>query len=400
MGSAVLAMAALLAACGSSSSSDSNEKAGTYQVTVTDAGFPAKQVVGQTSLMKIDIKNTGEETVPALTVTVNLQAEPPPPPPPPPSGTTEYAPYFYTWGFGNRTDYAFHSLMDLQAKSGLKAATLAFVVGSYTAHPYSITNDGGTNLIETVMKDDIQAFRAAGGHLKVSFGGANGLNLDSPQACATAGELYEVLVNFVRRTGLTDLDFDVEQHDVLTAAVHAKRAQALRMLQQAHPEVKVSFTLAALPRDRWGTPGGLLPSGVDVVRSALQAGVVVSHVNLMTMDYGEYFSSGFSMGELAVSALTEAKGQLQGLLPGLTDAQAWAMLGATPMIGNNDIASEVFGLGDALKLSDFARHHGVGLLSFWAIQRDQPCPGAPNLAVCSGVNPRPFAFHDIFREGR
>ncbi len=68
-------MAALVAACGSSSSSDSSEKPGTYKVAVTDAAFPAKQVVGQTSLMEIDIKNTGKETVPALTVTVNLQGK-------------------------------------------------------------------------------------------------------------------------------------------------------------------------------------------------------------------------------------------------------------------------------------------------------------------------------------
>jgi hypothetical protein len=75
VGSAVLAMAALLAACGSSSSSDSGEKAGTYEVQVTDAGFPTKQAIGQTSLMRIDVKNTGEETVPALTVTVNIQGK-------------------------------------------------------------------------------------------------------------------------------------------------------------------------------------------------------------------------------------------------------------------------------------------------------------------------------------
>jgi hypothetical protein len=70
-----LAVAALLAACGSSSSSDSGEKPGTYEVAVTDASFPAKQAVGQTSLMKIDVENTGKETVPALTVTVNVQGK-------------------------------------------------------------------------------------------------------------------------------------------------------------------------------------------------------------------------------------------------------------------------------------------------------------------------------------
>lgn len=74
MGSAVLAMAALLAACGGSSS-DLNEKAGTYKVAVTDASFPTKQFIGQTSLMQIGVKNIGEETVPALTVTIDVEGK-------------------------------------------------------------------------------------------------------------------------------------------------------------------------------------------------------------------------------------------------------------------------------------------------------------------------------------
>jgi hypothetical protein len=67
-------MAMLLAACGGSSS-DSNQTAGTYQVKVTGASFPGKQVVGQTSLMKIDVRNTGKKIVPALTVTVNIEGK-------------------------------------------------------------------------------------------------------------------------------------------------------------------------------------------------------------------------------------------------------------------------------------------------------------------------------------
>jgi hypothetical protein len=69
-----LAVAALLAACGGSSS-DSNQRAGNYQVKVTGASFPSRQFVGQTSLMKIDVRNTGKKTVPALTVTVNLEGK-------------------------------------------------------------------------------------------------------------------------------------------------------------------------------------------------------------------------------------------------------------------------------------------------------------------------------------
>ena len=67
-------MAALLGACGESSS-DSNERAGTYDLTVTKASFPAGQHVGQTSLLKLAIRNTGKHTVPALTVTVNIKGK-------------------------------------------------------------------------------------------------------------------------------------------------------------------------------------------------------------------------------------------------------------------------------------------------------------------------------------
>jgi hypothetical protein len=74
VGSAVLALAALLAACGGSSS-DSNQPAGTYKVAVTGASFPSRQYVGQTSLMKIDVRNTGKKTVPGLTVTVNIKGK-------------------------------------------------------------------------------------------------------------------------------------------------------------------------------------------------------------------------------------------------------------------------------------------------------------------------------------
>lgn len=65
------AAALLLAGCGESSS-DSNEPAGTYEVEVTEASFPAKQFLGQTSLLKLGVENSGDETVPALTVTISV----------------------------------------------------------------------------------------------------------------------------------------------------------------------------------------------------------------------------------------------------------------------------------------------------------------------------------------
>lgn len=67
-------MAALLGACGESSS-DSNERAGTYKVDVIDASFPSEQRLGQTSLLRLSVRNAGEETVPTLTVTIGIDGK-------------------------------------------------------------------------------------------------------------------------------------------------------------------------------------------------------------------------------------------------------------------------------------------------------------------------------------
>src|SRR4051812_6824121 len=50
-----------------------------------------------------------------------------PTPPAGGSGTTEVAPYFYSWGWGNPA-YPFTGLADLRAKTGLPAVTVAFVL--------------------------------------------------------------------------------------------------------------------------------------------------------------------------------------------------------------------------------------------------------------------------------
>ncbi len=62
----------LLAACGESASSDSNEAAGTYHLKVTEASFPTLQRLGQTSLLRLGVRNTGKKTAPALAVTFSV----------------------------------------------------------------------------------------------------------------------------------------------------------------------------------------------------------------------------------------------------------------------------------------------------------------------------------------
>lgn len=67
-----MAVAALLGACGGDDSSAADEPTGTFQVKVTEAKFPTLQRLGQTSLLKLGIRNTGERTVPGLSVTFTI----------------------------------------------------------------------------------------------------------------------------------------------------------------------------------------------------------------------------------------------------------------------------------------------------------------------------------------
>jgi hypothetical protein len=70
------ALTFLLAACGGDeSSSDASEPAGTYPVRIVTAEFPAKQRLGETTLLRLGIRNTGRRTVPTLTVTISVGGE-------------------------------------------------------------------------------------------------------------------------------------------------------------------------------------------------------------------------------------------------------------------------------------------------------------------------------------
>jgi hypothetical protein len=60
------------AACGGGESSDANEATGTFPVKVTGAEFPTKQELGQTSLLRLGLRNTGRKTIPALTVSFSV----------------------------------------------------------------------------------------------------------------------------------------------------------------------------------------------------------------------------------------------------------------------------------------------------------------------------------------
>lgn len=72
-GLVALTAAALLGACGGGNDSSKREEpTGTFAVKVTEARFPAVQELGQTSLLRLGIRNTGKRTVPGLSATFTI----------------------------------------------------------------------------------------------------------------------------------------------------------------------------------------------------------------------------------------------------------------------------------------------------------------------------------------
>jgi hypothetical protein len=280
------------------------------------------------------------------------------------NGATELSPY--------HTSYS--DLVALRKKIGLESVTLAFVL-----------QGTGCSTDQDILSDvsEIQAFQAAGGHVKASFGGQTGQYVE--YGCGSAGSLAKAITSFVDQSGIVDLDFDIEQTKAYPLST--MRGQALKMVQDSRG-IQVSFTLSVSSK-------GLDPDSVTVLKGALDAGVAVSHVNVMTMDYWEA-GKGQTLGPIAIETLRNVNGELQSMM-GVSESQAYAVLGATAMIGLND-SGEMFSLDDAAQLVQFARANGLGLLSYWSLNRDTVCNNG--LDWCSTVNQGDFDFYNVFKTVR
>ncbi|APE21793.1 MULTISPECIES: glycoside hydrolase family 18 protein [Streptomyces] len=295
-----------------------------------------------------------------------------------PAGTARYAPYVDT------SLYPAYDLLATADATGVKEFNLAFITSGGSCAPLW---GGVTDLANDKVAAQIGALRAKGGDVRVSFGGAAGHEL--ALNCSSSSALAAAYGKVVDQYKLTKVDFDIEGAALPDTAANTRRAQAIAQLQRSHPGLNVSFTLPVMPE-------GLTQPGVDLLADAKRNGVRVDAVNIMAMDYGPAYSA--DMGTYAVQAATATQAQIKGVL-GLSDAAAWKAVAVTPMIGVNDVSSEIFTVDDATQLVDFAKSKGIGWLSMWSSTRDKQCAaGAVNHAdaTCSSILQQPLAFTKAF----
>jgi hypothetical protein len=243
------------------------------------------------------------------------------------------------------------------------------------------------------IRSEIEALRASGGDVMVSMGGAAGVSLAQVyrQKGLGAEALAEAYGSAVEALGLRKLDFDIEGAAIAEPQTLRLQMQAVALMQQSHPDLEVWLTLPVLPQ-------GLTADGVNTVRIALDEGARIDGVNVMAMDYGDNAAPPAlkSMGAYAIDAASNTHNQLVELFAAAGQNFGWGQLGVTPMIGTNDVTTEVFTLGDAQLLEDFARAQGIGMLSMWSLTRDNPGTIGQVTASHAGLDTPAGSFATLF----
>jgi len=270
-------------------------------------------------------------------------------------------------------------------EAGLRAMTLAFLV----ADPQGTELCWGGQASYPVdwMQSQTKALAKAGVTFDVSIGGATGQDIAAGKDAQVAAEAYAKVWRELRPRYL---DFDIEGAAVMGVRQHRVRLEALTLANdlvvfEGLPPIRYTLTLPVMPE-------GLPAPALNLVEMALKsARGGPSEVRIMAMDYG---SSYIDMGVSAIQAAEAASKQLQEAVV------------VVPMLGQNDIAEEVFTLDDAQMLASYAAKHQdvVAGLSAWSLGRDRQC--MPTLCedditaspLCSGVQQAPYEFSGILSE--
>lgn len=273
-------------------------------------------------------------------------------------------------------------IFKMYTESGQKFFTLAFVV----ADSNKKASWGGTIPLESqYMLDQIRQLRTAGGDVSISFGGANGQEL--AEVINDVDLLVEEYSRVIDLYSLTRMDFDIEG----AAVGHTKsvdiRNQAIAKLNANYPDLQITYCLPVLPT-------GLTISGELLVKNAKKNGATIYSWNGMSMDFGDSAAPDPEgrMGQYVIMSCENLRTQV------LSAGYQNPMIGTIPMIGVNDVLSEVFRISDAQKVYEFYKTTPwMASVCFWSVNRDRPGNNSGANPADSGIKQNPYDFTKTFQ---
>lgn len=261
--------------------------------------------------------------------------------------------------------------------SGLKYFTLAFI----TADADKKASWSGTIPLESQhMLAKIRDIRTAGGDVSISFGGANG------QEIAQVIEDVSVLVAEYSRVidlySLNRMDFDIEGGAVAEDKSVDRRNKAIVELKKKYPQLQITYCLPVLPT-------GLALAGEKLVQNAKKNGAVVESFHGMSMDFGDSAAPD-PEGRMSAYVISSAENMRKQVM---TSGYANPKIGLIPMIGVNDVTSEVFRILDAAWVREFFKTTPwMSYIGWWSVNRDHPGPGQGANPFNSGINQASYDF--------
>ncbi|GAA2803898.1 hypothetical protein GCM10010441_30850 [Kitasatospora paracochleata] len=284
------------------------------------------------------------------------------------------APYEYL-GWGNPQRPA-----DVMAATGVKQFTLAFMLSDGGCTPKW---DGSRALTGGSDQSAINAIRAAGGDVVVSFGGWSGNKLG--EKCGSASALAGAYQKVIDAYRLKAIDIDIENTEVADAGVRQRVISALKTVKTANPGIKEYVTFGT-------TPSGPDSAGLDLIRKGAAAGLAVDGWTVMPFDFGSHSGS---MGTVTTKAADGLKNAVASAY-GYDSATAYRHIGISSMNGRTDESDETVSTGDFTTMVNYAKAHHLARFTFWAVNRDRPCPSGTGAGdSCSGISQSPYAFTRI-----
>jgi hypothetical protein len=289
-----------------------------------------------------------------------------------PTTTAMAAPYLYM-GWGSPP-----AVSTVMSATGIRQFTMAFMLSGGGCTPMW---DSSRPLTGGVDQQTINAIRAGGGDVQISFGGWSGNklgpNCSTPQALANA---YQQVINAY---GLRFIDIDIENIDEFeNEAVQDRILNALKIVKQNNPNLKtiVTFGTSTSGPTFWGTR--LINQS-----AALQANI--DNFTIMPFDFG-------CSGNMFTCTTTAADGLRNALKAayGWSDDTAYRHMGISGMNGLSD-QQEQTTVQNWTDIKNWAQARHIPRLAFWSVNRDRPCPGGGVQSACSGIAQNNWDFTRI-----
>lgn len=251
----------------------------------------------------------------------------------------------------------------------LRTLTLAFASGECGKEHW-----GGLDAAKLAAAN-LPALQQADVRYMISTGGSDAIFTCSSDAGMTA------FIHRYQSSHLLGFDFNIEAKQ--TPEMIRQLVHQVGIAMRQYPELRFSFTLAATAANGGNS---LNQTGQQVMQAIEAEGLQDYFINLMVMNYGQASSGACVVNaercDMAASAVRAVNNlHRQYRLP-------LSRIEVTPMLGVNDVTSNVFTLEDARQLARFARSQGLGGLHYWSLNRDTPCVQATNSvsANCHGLD--------------